>query len=147
MKKLIFPAIAAGLITVSCAKKEAKTEEVAVVDSIKVEKTVVTTTEKPVLSGTFEGTIPCADCPGIETKLTLNEADKTYVLDSKYLEKKDGAFSDKGSFEVSEDGAFITLKEEGNITPQVYHITGDAAYLVTKVGDTELKAEYKLTKK
>ncbi len=147
MKKLIFPALVAGIFAVSCTKKEAKKEEGTVVDSTKVEKTVVTTTEKPVLSGTFEGTIPCADCPGIETKLTLNDADKTYTLDSKYLEKENGAFSDKGSFEVSEDGTFITLKEEGNPTPQIYHITTDAAYLVTKVGDTELKAENKLTKK
>lgn len=156
MKKMIFPALVAGLFAVSCSKKEAKTESTTVTaDSVLTEKVDSTatktdasvTTEKVSLSGTFEGTIPCADCPGIETKLTLNEQDKSYTIESNYLEKKDGKFSDKGTFEVSEDGTFITLKEEGNSTPQVYHITSDAAYLVTKVGDKELKQEYKLVRK
>lgn len=150
MKKLIFPALVAGLFAVSCSKKEAKTETPASSDSLKTEQvadSTTTNTEKVSLSGNFEGTIPCADCSGIETKLTLNEQDKSYTLESNYLEKKDGKFTDKGTFEVSEDGTFVTLKEEGNPTPQIYHITTDAAYLVTKVGDKELKQEYKLVRK
>lgn len=150
MKKLIFPALVAGLFAVSCSKKEAKTETPASADSLKTEQvadSTTTNTEKVSLSGNFEGTIPCADCSGIETKLTLNEQDKSYTLESNYLEKKDGKFTDKGTFEVSEDGTFVTLKEEGNPTPQIYHITTDAAYLVTKVGDKELKQEYKLVRK
>lgn len=147
MKKLIFPALVAGLFAVSCSKKETKSETPAVADSLQTEQvadSTASTTEKLSFTGNYEGKIPCADCPGIETKLTLND-DKTFVLESNYLEKKDGKITDKGSFEVSPDGEFITLKEE--MTPRVFHLTEDAVYLVEKVGDKSLKAEYKLSKK
>lgn len=147
MKKMIFPALMAGLLAVSCSKKEAQpTAETK--DSTQTEqKDSVATTEKVELTGTFEGKIPCADCPGIETKLTLNEADKTFVLESKYLEKKDGEFNEKGNFELSKDGSCVILKQEGVPTPAVYHITKDAAYLVESEEHKELKEEYKLTRK
>ena len=78
-------------------------------------------------------------------KLTLNE-DGSFLLDETYLEKKDGQFNAKGSYEVSADGAFVTLKEEGNDKPRVFLVEEDAAYLVEKVGDAK-KPEYKLAKK
>lgn len=37
-------------------------------------------------NGTYSGVLPCADCEGIETELTLNK-DFSYVLVSKYLGK------------------------------------------------------------
>ncbi len=37
-------------------------------------------------TGTFYGTLPCADCPGIRYELTLND-DGTYVEQTEYLEK------------------------------------------------------------
>ncbi|HUH46837.1 MAG TPA: copper resistance protein NlpE N-terminal domain-containing protein [Arenibacter sp.] len=39
-------------------------------------------------SGTYSGILPCADCSGIETELTLN-ADNTFVLTTSYLGKQD----------------------------------------------------------
>ncbi len=36
-------------------------------------------------NGTYEATLPCADCPGIKTILTL-VADQTFTLSSTYLE-------------------------------------------------------------
>ena len=36
--------------------------------------------------GTYKGVLPCADCRGIETEITLN-ADQTYILTRKYIGK------------------------------------------------------------
>lgn len=149
MKKMILPVLLAGLFAVSCSKKEeAKTETPQAVeaDSAQAQPEEAAKAEAPKKHvGEFSGKLPCADCPGIETKLTLNE-DGSFLLDETYLEKKDGQFNAKGSYEVSADGAFVTLKEEGNDKPRVFLVEEDAAYLVEKVGDAK-KPEYKLAKK
>ena len=143
MKKLILPALIFGAIAVSCKKEETKTTE-----SNSTEQVAQTeqTEDKDENVTTFEGKFPCADCSGIETKLILNKADNTYIVESKYI-GKDGGDADKGTVETSEDGKYITLKGEDPAMTSVYHISDDTAYLVTKVGDTELKEDYKLSKK
>ncbi len=144
MKKMILPVLLTGLFAVSCSKKEeAKAETPQAVEADSAQAQPEEAPKKHV--GEFSGKLPCADCPGIETKLTLNE-DGSFLLDETYLEKKDGQFNAKGSYEVSADGAFVTLKEEGNDKPRVFLVEEDAAYLVEKVGDAK-KPEYKLAKK
>ena len=149
MKKMILPVLLTGLFAVSCSKKEeanTETPQAVEADSAQAQPEEAAKAEAPKKHvGEFSGKLPCADCPGIETKLTLNE-DGSFLLDETYLEKKDGQFNAKGSYEVSEDGAFVTLKEEGNDKPRVFLVEEDAAYLVEKVGDAK-KPEYKLAKK
>jgi lipoprotein len=149
MKKMILPVLLTGLFAVSCSKKEeAKTETPQAVeaDSAQAQPEEAAKAEAPKKHvGEFSGKLPSADGPGIEMKLTLNE-DGSFLLDETYLEKKDGQFNAKGSYEVSADGAFVTLKEEGNDKPRVFLVEEDAAYLVEKVGDAK-KPEYKLAKK
>ena len=149
MKKMILPVLLTGLFAVSCSKKEeakAETPQAVEADSAQAQPEEAAKAEAPKkYVGEFYGKVPCADCPGIETKLTLNE-DGSFLLDETYLEKKDGQFNAKGSYEVSADGAFVTLKEEGNDKPRVFLVEEDAAYLVEKVGDAK-KPEYKLAKK
>ena len=149
MKKMILPVLLTGLFAVSCSKKEeakAETPQAVEADSAQAQPEEAAKAEAPKKHvGEFSGKLPCADCPGIETKLTLNE-DGSFLLDETYLEKKDGQFNAKGSYEVSEDGAFVTLKDEGNDKPRVFLVEEDAAYLVEKVGDAK-KPEYKLAKK
>ena len=149
MKKMILPVLLTGLFAVSCSKKEeAKTETPQAVeaDSAQAQPEEAAKAEAPKKHvGEFSGKLPSADGPGIEMKLTINE-DGSFLLDETYLEKKDGQFNAKGSYEVSADGAFVTLKEEGNDKPRVFLVEEDAAYLVEKVGDAK-KPEYKLAKK
>ena len=149
MKKMILPVLLTGLFAVSCSKKEeakAETPQAVEADSAQAQPEEAAKAEAPKKHvGEFSGKLPGADGPGIETKLTLNE-DGSFLLDETYLEKKDGQFNAKGSYEVSEDGAFVTLKEEGNDKPRVFLVEEDAAYLVEKVGDAK-KPEYKLAKK
>lgn len=58
--------------------------------------------------GTYEATLPCADCPGIKTVLVLHE-DKTFEMSSEYLER-DTKFEDKGTFEWQNNGSRVHLK-------------------------------------
>ncbi len=50
----------------------------------------------------FQGTLPCASCPGIRTKLTLVPGVRLYVLRETYLEAVDG-----------EDATFTTVGRWG----------------------------------
>lgn len=49
--------------------------------------------------GTYEGTLPCADCGGIRTTLKIN-SDTTYELRSEYLGKKNGVFEESGIYNI-----------------------------------------------
>lgn len=59
-------------------------------------------------AGSFEGTLPCADCPGIDSTLEL-KADGSYALHDAYRES-DGATNDvTGTWTVEEAGKRIRL--------------------------------------
>ena len=60
-------------------------------------------------AGTYNGTLPCADCEGIVTTLTLN-ADLTYEQTNLYLGKSTDKFRDKGKFTWNDLGSIVTLE-------------------------------------
>jgi copper homeostasis protein (lipoprotein) len=60
------------------------------------------------ISGSFEGTLPCADCPGIVYRVDLF-TDRAYYLRTRYLDR-DGIFDDIGSWALSSDGRTLVLK-------------------------------------
>ena len=43
-------------------------------------------------AGVYAGTLPCADCPGIQTRLTLGN-DGTFEKQSRYLDRDAGLMS------------------------------------------------------
>ena len=63
-------------------------------------------------SGTYQGTLPCADCPGIRYVLTLKE-DNTYKLNTQYLERSDSVNTELGTFTWDKSGNQITLSDRG----------------------------------
>jgi heat shock protein HslJ len=71
-------------------------------------------------AGTYQGVLPCADCEGIDTRLTL-ASDGTYQIRTRYLGKSDTVFWASGSFAWNEAGAIVTLagQEEGASRYQV----------------------------
>lgn len=72
--------------------------------------------------GTYSGTIPCADCEGIEVQLNINN-DLTYYKISAYLGKDDSSFTESGTFVWSEDGGSIAL--EGNPEGAQKYLVGE----------------------
>ena len=63
--------------------------------------------------GTYEGTLPGADCPGIRTTIVL-AADGSYALHMEYLER-DSAFDEKGTFKVEGNLLTLTPSDGGQI--------------------------------
>lgn len=110
MKKVFLIAAVAGLFIAGC-------------NSTKEESTVNTDgqTEEPVIDmsnaknsidylGTYKGVVPCADCEGIETVITLNP-DESYNIKETYLGKSDNMFEDVGSFDWMDDGNRLKLED------------------------------------
>ena len=62
--------------------------------------------------GTYEGTLPAADCPGIRTTLTLNP-DSTYALHMKYI-NRDAELDETGIFTVKENLLTLTQLDDGS---------------------------------
>lgn len=56
--------------------------------------------------GDYRGVLPCADCEGIETQISLR-ADNTYEYASKYVNKSDDIFMRKGRWKL--DDSIVTL--------------------------------------
>lgn len=59
---------------------------------------------KTVILGEFQGTIPCADCQGIQMHLTLYQDPETtaatkFILNQTYLGKSDTAITDDGNWD------------------------------------------------
>ncbi|WP_419868472.1 copper resistance protein NlpE [Chryseobacterium sp. CT-SW4] len=120
-KTLLLGAVAV-IFLASCSKKETPSEPVAgpLVDSTAIQAPVDSATTAAPASdaahtsqnsldwnGTYEATVPCADCPGIKTSLTLNK-DNTFTITEEYMDKKMKS-SDSGTFEWDSTGNMITL--------------------------------------
>lgn len=58
--------------------------------------------------GTYVGTLPCADCEGIATELSINY-DGTYTYKTTYLGKETEVNEIEGIFQWDETGSMITL--------------------------------------
>lgn len=63
-------------------------------------------------TGTYEGTLPAADCPGIQTTLTL-DPDGAYSLHMKYIDRE-AEFDEKGIFSVKENLLTLTQLDDGS---------------------------------
>lgn len=71
-------------------------------------------------AGTYVGILPCADCEGIETRLTLS-ADLTYRISTRYLGRRLEPYVAAGRFSWDEEGRTIRL---------AYYRGGPGRYLV-----------------
>jgi len=96
--------------------------------------------------GTYEGTLPCASCPGINTMLKLN-TDLTFELTEVYLGEEHNSFVEKGSFSWDKKETNIILNIPDR-NPQYKCIEGALITLDTegKVIEGELSKFYILSK-
>lgn len=95
--------------------------------------------------GIYEATIPCADCPGIKTTVTLKQ-DNTFIYRAEYL-GKNTTLSDSGALQWQKNGSAIHLKT-ANIDVQ-YHVGENALMHLDMEGNKiegELADLYSLSK-
>lgn len=100
----------------------------------------------PAWAGTYKGVFPAADCPGIETALTLTDKGE-YKIVSTYLTKQPQTFTASGKinwielgkkFEILESGIAAKFEIDGDkilrLTPQGERVTGPLAsnYVLTR---------------
>jgi|SRR5690606_10412838 len=107
MKNIFLAAVAFGMLSVSCQKKTENSQDVIPTD------TLATHDEHTAQSaldwmGTYEATLPCADCPGIKTIIGLNE-NQTFQISSEYLER-DTKIEDSGEVMWHDNGSVVHLK-------------------------------------
>ena len=63
-------------------------------------------------AGAYEGVLPCADCPGIKTRLTLDR-DGSYEISSQYLDRQPTPMIARGQFTWHAAGNAISLDARG----------------------------------
>lgn len=111
LKKLSVFAFA--LLLVSCGQKTKQAEEsVEANASTEVAAVPDMHTAQNALDyeGKYKGVLPCADCEGIETELTLDR-NGNYVLKTTYLGKSATSFEKSGTYTWAEDGGTIILSD------------------------------------
>lgn len=139
--KLIVLAISSLAILASCTGKKttpnaADNDSANVVDTTASNKDNVDLTS---VAGTYEGTLPAADCPGIKTVLTIN-TDSTYLLKQDYIDKKDGHDEASGIFKVL-DGKVIMLVRPSTGEQTFYKVKNANSIIMTDSMGVEPEGE------
>lgn len=122
MRKLFLTAAVVGLTLSAC--KSTKEESVLNAETESQETVAEQPEAKSSIDfiGSYKGVLPCADCEGIETLITLNP-DESFSIKQTYLGKEDKPFEEIGSYEWMEDGNRLMFEDtESNIT---YYLVTD----------------------
>ena len=136
MKKYLLIAVvivfAAGLVWFGTLDQEAQDGllEPVVQEEIQQPAEAPATAQQPPskeVQSVYDGVLPAADCPGIQTTLTLYK-DGSFQLNEVYLER-DTAFTQQGTFKV--ENGVLTLLETGD-TPRYFRLEENAAVMLTK---------------
>lgn len=145
----MYVAVLAAALMVSCngkntAQSEANTDSTSVADT-----TATESVDLAAVAGTYEGTLPAADCPGIKTVLTIN-ADSTYQLQQDYIDRKDGHDEASGVLQVL-DGNVMMLVRPSSGEHSFYKVKDSKSIVMTDSLGNEPEGEtaklYVLTKK
>lgn len=130
-RKLIVLTVGALAVLSSCTEKKTTTnatdkDSTSVVDTTATDDNYVDLTA---VSGTYEGTLPAADCPGIKTVLTI-KADSTYLLQQDYIDKKNGHDEASGVFKVL-DGKRLMLVRPSSGEQTYYKVKDNNSIVMT----------------
>ena len=137
MNKMLITALFCSLGLVACAKPTQNVETHAVSTETQVTSSANTDTAHNAQgsldwAGDYQGTLPCADCEGIKTQLTLN-ANSTYNLTETYLGKGDDhPFKSSGQFSFDNTGSVITLDQNGD--QRKYFVAENQLYALDQAG-------------
>ena len=143
--------IAAMALTVACTGKKT-TDNVDNQDSTSLvdSSAAIAPIDLTTIAGTYEGTLPAADGPGIKTIVTLN-ADSTYKITQDYIgRKKDVLDEASGVFKVL-DGKVLMLVRPSSGEHTFYKVKDEKNIVLTDSLGNEPEGEtakfYVLTKK
>jgi len=98
-------------------------------------------------AGTYSGVLPCADCEGIRTSVTLHQ-DGRFTRRTTYIGKSPAPASDEGDFMWDDDGRRVTLRSADG-SEQIYQVGEEQLFHLDKDGNRiagELSGMYVLDK-
>lgn len=130
-RKLIVLTVGVLAVLSSCTEKKTTAnatdkDSTSVVDTTATDDNYV---DLAAVSGTYEGTLPAADCPGIKTVLTI-KADSTYQLQQDYIDKKNGHDEASGVFKVL-DGKRLMLVRPSSGEQTYYKVKDNNSIVMT----------------
>lgn len=149
MKKYVLVVLviifAAGLVWFGTLDQEAQDGLLEPEQQVQTEQTQAPAETAAQVQSVYEGVLPAADCPGIQTTLTLY-TNGTFQLNEVYLER-DTAFTQTGSFTVA-DTLLTLLPQEDS--PRYLRLGDNSAVMLNAdrqpiTGD--LASQYILRKK
>ncbi|UYW01207.1 copper resistance protein NlpE [Flavobacterium agricola] len=113
MKKVILFSFVASFALLSCKKNDANAnaEEVVVEEVVAVPDGSNAETALD-WAGTYTATLPCADCPGINATVVLND-DNTFEVTYDYIDNPTNKLVDKGTFTWFNNGNAIETTGDG----------------------------------
>ncbi len=126
-KNLMILAMATAALVASCSGKN-KVPSAADADSTQVADTTAQaggSLNLDVVAGTYEGTIPAADGPGLKTVVTI-KADSTYQWQQDMEGRKDGHDEASGVYKVMGDSVLMLVRPS----------SGEHTFLKVKDGDS-----------
>lgn len=104
--------------------------------------------KKESINESFYGIIPCADCPGIEYELHLNN-DNTFAESMRYLDRNVDAFEHDGTYTIEQDSIIILDRGEEQEGFKKLALKDDILVILDTEGNEvegELAAHYILSK-
>lgn len=144
----MFLAVAAVALMASCGDKKTAQNE-ANADSISVADTTMSALDLTAVAGTYEGTLPAADCPGFKTVITIN-ADSTYQMQQDAIDRKDGHDEASGILEIKDDNLLVLVRPSSDDRTYIKVKDADSIVLTDSVGNEpegEIAKLYVLTRK
>ncbi|WP_299754435.1 copper resistance protein NlpE [uncultured Pontibacter sp.] len=136
---LILPLV---FLSISCSSNKASASA-SIPNAIEATAELVSQSETVV--GTWQGMLPCADCPGISYTLQIFP-DQTYQEKLVYLERSAEAVEQAGAWEVDASGVLNLEKPDGSGMIK-FEIMPDALVMLDTVGkriNSDMAAMYRL---
>lgn len=147
-KRIMFLAVTAVALMASCGDKKTAQNE-ANADSISVADTTMSALDLTAVAGTYEGTLPAADCPGFKTVITIN-ADSTYQMQQDAIDRKDGHDEASGILEIKDDNLLVLVRPSSGDRTYIKVKDANSIVLTDSVGNEpegEIAKLYVLTRK
>ncbi|MDH6313659.1 putative lipoprotein NlpE involved in copper resistance [Parabacteroides sp. PFB2-10] len=117
-RKSVFLVMAAALFVFTLTGCNSKKKEAAPVEEKSAVVADVHNSRNSLdYEGTYTGTMPCADCSGIEVEITLTG--DQYTRKRVYLGKEDNTFEDSGAYRWNDSGNIIILNDDSRDQYQV----------------------------
>lgn len=109
---------------------------------LKLEKAVADNSKNSLnWQGKYRGVLPCADCEGIQTEITLNK-NGTYEIARMYEGKSTEVFLEKGSYRWFDNGSKITFYSANNSTDYSSYLVGENKLIKLDNSSNKIVSEY-----